>query len=208
MAENKVRFGLSNVAVAFKKDEGYEKPIKIPGAVTLTKDAEGDQNIFYADNVAYYTTNSNAGYTGELTMALIPDEIKARMLGWKIDKYGALVEIADGTPETFALLYRIEGDQKRQYRATYNITANRPSEENNTKEDSTDPTTEAMPFTATPIEIDGEMIIQVAIEPNEKNQEKIDAWYTEVYTPDFSEAYVAASAGKPVAKVPTSTESK
>lgn len=188
MAENKVRYGLSNVAVAFMTDANtYEKPTKIPGAVTITKDPEGDQNVFYADNIAYHTTNSNAGYTGELTMALVPDDIKARMLGWQVDKNGALVEVADGVPTPFALLYQIEGDQKRRYITTYNITANRPSEENNTIEDSTEPATEVMPFTATPIVHEDKKITQASIEPNETNKSVVDAWYDNVYLPTFTE---------------------
>ncbi len=34
-----------------------------------------------------------------LTMANLPDEILARMLGWEIDDNGMLVEVADGEPE-------------------------------------------------------------------------------------------------------------
>ena len=188
MADNKVRYGLSNVAVAFLTGENtYGKPEKIPGAVTITKDAEGDQSVFYADNIAYHTTNSNAGYTGELTMALIPDSVKAKMLGWEIDKNGALVEIADGVPTPFALMYQVEGDQKRRYNVTYNITANRPSEENNTTEDSSEPTTEVMPFTATPIVYNDKKITQASVEPNETNAETISGWYNEVYMPTFTE---------------------
>ena len=203
MAENKVRFGLSNVAVAFINHDGegevdYETPIMVPGAVTLTRDAEGDQSTFYADNSAYYTINSNAGYTGELTMALVPDEIKARMLGWKIDANGALVEIADSVPEQFALLYRLEGDQKRRFNVLYNVTVNRPSAENNTTEDSAEPETEAMPFTAGPIVYQGEKITQASIEPNEKNTESISSFYQKVYLPNLSTSY---KVGTPVATV-------
>lgn len=201
MAENKVRFGLSNVAVAFMgDDDSYETPIKVPGAVTLTIDPEGDQSPFYADNILYYTVNSNAGYTGELTMALVPDSIKARMLGWGVDKYGALIELADGVPESFALLYQVEGDKNKCYRILYNVTANRPSEENNTTEDSAEPNTEVMPFTAAPVLHDGKQIVRASIEPNEKNAEKINGFYESVYLPDLSESYkpVAAAAVAPV----------
>lgn len=188
MAENKVRFGLSNVAVAFMSgDNTYEKPEKVPGAVTLTIDAEGDQSVFYADNIAYYTINSNAGYTGELTMALIPNSVKAKMLGWEIDKNGALVEIADGIPKPFALLFQVEGDQKRSYRVMYQITANRPSEENNTTEDSAEPATEAMPFTATPIVVGDKKIVRASVEPNDTNTEAISGWYDNVYLPSFGD---------------------
>ena len=195
---NKVRFGLSNVAVAFQKDDGqFDTPTRIPGAVTITMDAEGDQSVFYADNSAYYTVNSNAGYTGELTMALIPDEIKAKMLGWKIDKNGALVEVSDGFPKAFALLFQINGDSVHRYNLFYNVMANRPSEEHNTTEDSAEPTTEAMPFTATPLVIDNEKVTKLSVEINETNQEIVEGFYDKVYLPDFTSSYKAPVVSMP-----------
>ena len=53
---NKVKFGLSNVHIA-KQIEGedgaitYDEPFPIPGGVTLSLDASGDSNPFYADNI-------------------------------------------------------------------------------------------------------------------------------------------------------------
>lgn len=59
-----VRFGLSNVhyATPASAGSGFETPVSIKGAVQLTTTPEGDSYTFYADNRAYYVTETNNGY--------------------------------------------------------------------------------------------------------------------------------------------------
>ena len=56
MAENKVMFNLCNVHYAVKTDAGYLTPVKVPGAVSLSLEAQGDEEKFYADGIAYYVS--------------------------------------------------------------------------------------------------------------------------------------------------------
>ena len=68
---NKVKFGLKNVHVfpiTDDKETGvvFGEVIKVPGAVNLSLDAEGDSNEFYADDVIYWSEFSNNGYSGDL----------------------------------------------------------------------------------------------------------------------------------------------
>ena len=66
MAENKVKFGLSNVHIAKITEEdgviNYGTPFAMPGAKSLTADPEGEQTPFYVDNIKYYIATSNQGY--------------------------------------------------------------------------------------------------------------------------------------------------
>lgn len=186
MAENKVRYGISNVHVAFKTDDGYGTPIAIPGARTLTTDPEGESTTWYADNIPYVTFNSNAGYTGELEMAYFPDSVLAQMMGWEIDTNGAIVETSDAKAKSFALLFQVNGDVKNRRIAYYNVSAQRPSSENSTTEDSIEPQTETMPITMIPAQIGGKNITKCAIEPG-TDSTAYDGFFANVYTPTFSQ---------------------
>lgn len=188
MADNKVRYGLANVAIALKTDTGYEKPVKIPGAVNLSTSPEGDSEVFYADNQPYYTINTNAGYTGDIEMALIPDDLKAKILGWEIDSNEAIVEISDGIAQPFALLFEVSGDQKKRRTVFYSCTASRPEEENETTEDKASPTTETLSITMIPATFGDKTCTKLSIEPSDTNKTAYDSFYTEVLEPKFSDA--------------------
>ena len=189
MADNKVRFGLSNVAIAMLKDDDtYDTPVKIPGAVSLSTSPEGDSDVFYADNGPYYTIATNAGYTGDLEMAIIPDEIKQKILGWKIDNNGALVEIADAVAQPFALLFEVNGDQKKRRNVFYSCTVARPEEENSTTEDSTTVTTEKLSITMVSRNFGDNKVTKLSIEPTEASQSAYDGFYTAVLEPNFASA--------------------
>ena len=71
----KVKYGLSNVYYAiFNEEDGtYGTPVAIPGAVSLSLDQEGETTPFRADNIDYWTSVSNNGYSGSIEVALVPD---------------------------------------------------------------------------------------------------------------------------------------
>lgn len=146
----RVRFGLSNVhyAVWDSVEKTYKNPVRIPGAVNLSIEAEGDTNTFYADNTAYYVTSSNAGYSGDLEIAALEKDDAVALLGWEVDDNGLLYEPADALPADFALLYQIDGDPTKQRGVLYSVKLTRPSMENGTTEDSTEPQTLTCSFNA------------------------------------------------------------
>ena len=151
MAEtSKVRFGLSNVYYAPITNSGYGTPVRIPGAVSLSLSVEGsDPSTFWADNIAYYVqAGANGGYTGTLTMALIPDAFKVAILGEVVDDNGMQVEIADASQTSFALMYEVSGDADKKRYCFFNCTASRVAANANTTSDSTDPDTQELEFTA------------------------------------------------------------
>uniref|UniRef100_A0A7C9JF09 Phage tail protein n=1 Tax=Muribaculaceae bacterium Z82 TaxID=2304548 RepID=A0A7C9JF09_9BACT len=186
-AGNKVRFGLSNVHVAFHDGTGgFEAPVRIPGAVNLSTTPEGDQSVFYADNSPYYVFNANNGYSVELEMALVPDEVVARMQGWRIDANGGLVETANAEPTPFALLFEVSGDKRSRRTVFYSVTAERPEESNSTVQESKEATTQTISATVVAMDVSGEPTVKYTLELSDSNKAVFDAFYDTVTLPDAS----------------------
>lgn len=187
---NKVTFGFKNVHIAFADGESgtqsaWKTPVAIPGAVRWTPAAEGESNTFYADDGPYFVSASNNGYTGELEMALVPDAILAEMLGWEIDNNGTLVEIADGVPKKFALIGEVDGDSKNRRFVYYDCQASRPAKEHNTKGETTEPATDVLNLTISPVKIGDKMIVKGVMELDDTNKTQFDSFFSAVYVPSF-----------------------
>ena len=182
---NKVKYNLKNVyAAKLKKDPSgsfnYDTPKPIPGAVSISLDAEGESSPFYADGIVYFRSTANNGYSGDLEMALIPEWFRTEILKEKLDKNGVLVEKATtGEAEKFALLFEFDGDVKAIRHVLYNCSASRPSIASETKEDTIEPGTETLSLTADPRE-DG----LVKSRSGDTTSDEIYAnWYKSVYVP-------------------------
>lgn len=181
---NKVKYNLKNVyAAKLKKDSSgfsYDEPKPIPGAVSISLEAEGESSPFYADGIVYFRSTANNGYSGDLEMALIPEWFRTEILKEKLDKNGVLVEKATtGEAEKFALLFEFDGDVKAIRHVLYNCSASRPSIASETKEDTIEPGTETLSLTADPRE-DG----LVKSRSGDTTSDEIYAnWYKSVYVP-------------------------
>lgn len=162
----------------------YDTPKAIPGAVSLSLDAEGDSSPFYADGIVYFRTSSNNGYSGDLEIALIPEWFRTEILREKLDNKGVLVEKSDATEtEKFALLFEFDGDVKAIRHVLYNCSASRPSIESKTKEDTIEPGTETLSLTADP-RSDGLVKSRTG---DTTDKATYDGWYQTVYIPDETE---------------------
>lgn len=139
--DNKVKYNIKNAHYALQKesDDGtitFDTPKPIPGSVSVSFDANGDINPFYADGIQYYVSASNNGYEGDAEFALIPDSFRQDVLKEKKDEKSVLHEVSDSTDSVkFAFLFEFDGDQKAIRRVLYNCTATRPSIESSTKEE-------------------------------------------------------------------------
>lgn len=145
--KNKVEFGLSNVHVAIEKGDGWDVPKHIPGAVTFTPSAESDDFHFYADDGDYYNESTDNGYSGELSMALLPDWFLGSVLGYKKLDDGGIVEIKNAPKKRFCLIFEGKGDKEKTRHMFINCGAGKPTEEFKTLEDKKEVRVQTMPIT-------------------------------------------------------------
>lgn len=174
---NKVRYGLSNVHVGTVTVEDgtptFSSPKSYPGAVSLTLTAEGEQSNFYADNIVYYVTNSNNGYTGDLEMAYLYDWFETEYLGNVVSEEGMIVETSDAPTQMAYLMFQFEGDANATKYIIYNLTFGRPDQEGSTKEDTTEPNTTTIPFTSVPLVTEFGNIVRAKVPSTASNYDTL-----------------------------------
>lgn len=187
---NKVKYGLSNVyyAVATIASNGtatYADPVAIPGAVSLSLSAQGENSPFYADNIKYYVTSSNTGYEGDVEFALLPDAFRTAVLGEATDTNGVIYEDAGASAVPFALLFQFEGDDKGTRHVMYNCTAKRPNVDGQTKEDSTTVKTETVTITCASVYNSTlqKNIVKSRCLNDSTSATTYSGWFEEVYQP-------------------------
>lgn len=155
MAENKVRFGLSNVYYAVLTEgstNAWATPVAVPGAVSLDLSANVASEDFYADNVAYYRTFANNGYTGTLEMAKISEQMLSDIWGITADATNVIREKSGIEPKPFALLFEIDGDADQEYNVLYRcLPSSKPTAGSQTTEETAAPVTQSFDFSALPL---------------------------------------------------------
>lgn len=195
LKKNKVKFGLNKVhyaKITAWSDDGvptFATPVRIPGAVSLSVDANGENENFYADDGVYYVINNNAGYTDDLELALITTDFATNILGEQLDSKGVLVERNDAETSQFALLFEFSGDKNKIRHVLYCCSASRPSTESSTTEESTEVKTETLSLTASALP-DG-LVKCKTCESTDENT--YNNWYSAVYIPTAATAAKAAS---------------
>ena len=189
---NKVKFGLHNVYWAKISEWGtdeygvktipaYSKPVRLPGAVSLSIDANGESSNFYADNIVYYVINNNSGYSGDLEIALITTEFATEILGEVLDNNGVLVERNNAEIAEFALFFEFLGDKKHIRHVLYRCSCSRPGTESSTTEDSTEVKTEKLSLTASALPTG-----LVKAKTSESTNESVyNNWFTQPYNPSI-----------------------
>lgn len=169
--------------VAVKQNEStYDNPIKVPGAVSLSLEQQGELTPFYADGIKYYVASSNGGYEGELEMAMIPDEFREKILKEVKDTNGVLFENSNTESVEFALGFQIDGDTEPTLFWFYNCTATRPNIEAKTTSDSKEPDTDKISLSCA-ASADGTVRSKTT---TESYTDVKDKWFTKVYTKDMS----------------------
>lgn len=181
--ENKVVFGLKNVhyAVATEGENGaltFATPVRIPGAVSISLEAQGDSGEFYADDSLYYVTYGNTGYSGDLEIAKIPEQMLQEVFGMELGSTSkVLTEKNTVEPKAFALLFQIAGDSTNECYVMYNCKASRPAISSATVTNTKEPQTQTCSVTASPM-ADGKVFARTtAATPAETKT----GWFTTVF---------------------------
>ena len=189
---NKIRYGLRNAKYAvYNAQSGtYGSLTAMPGAVSLSLSREGgDSSDFYADDGIYYTfAGTNGGYSGDLELARITDQVRVDLLNEIADTTsGVQYETTGAAQVQFALVCEMQGDQYPIGFVFYNCVASRPEIQANTKGENPDVDTDTLNIriAAQPFTYNGstQNFVQGHIEKTADNAAKYTAFFSSVVTP-------------------------
>lgn len=201
----KVKFGLKNVHV-FPLTEttdpetsvvtmSYGSAIRVPGAVNLTLDVdETEPEKFYADDGVYYVpAGASSGYTGNLEVAVIPDEVKLALMAFIKDAAGVIVELAEAVTKLFGMTFEISTDEKARRLIYYKCQFGRPSLTASTNTDTKTPQTDTAPITVLPttktFSLGGEERTVISgYTTAETDSSVYDSWHTTPHLPSATQA--------------------
>lgn len=197
MASNKVKYGLRNlhyamvtetVSTAGETTSSYGTVKAWPGAVNLSLSTTGSKSVFRADDSDYFVTFGEGGYEGDLESALIPDDIKTAVLGFRKDDDGILVEDSSSFSSNVfvALMFEFQGDDHSKKHCLYKCSLSRPQIASQTTGESgaIEPQTETLTITAVP-RADADRLIH-AETGDDTDSAASAAWYTAVPVPTFT----------------------
>ena len=194
MANNKVKYNLKNAHYAMLNvgDDGevtFGTPVPLPGAVSISLDANGEPENFYADGCAYYVINNNMGYDGDVELAIIPESFRIAALNETLDDKKVLIENANTELNAFALLFEFDGDVKHIRHLLYNCSASRPGIAGKTNEESREVQTETLTVKATPLATG----VVKAKTGDTTDATVYNNWYKSVYMPTITDAATPAT---------------
>lgn len=182
MEKNKVKFGLSRIYYSkiTTNEEGkrvYATPKPMIGAVSLSLEAQGESVEWYADNILFYASATNAGYQGNLEMARLTDEFRRDIYGDVMDsESGVQYERADAEPAHFAMLFQFEGDAHAVRHCLYDCVAARPAVASQTTSNTKEPQTSTIQITAAPLDTG---IVKASTTDN-TTTDVYNAWFNQI----------------------------
>lgn len=149
---NKVEFGISQLhvgtyTVANDGTVTLGTPYHQAGAVSFSPETQSEQNIFYADNIAYWSGYSGGTIEGDLEVAMFDDQFKTDFLGYVALTNGGLAAVKNPTKPNVYVAFQVEGDAESRKVILYNCSLGNISREYNTIEESKEPTTETLSIT-------------------------------------------------------------
>lgn len=152
MATNKVEFGISNLHVGtFTVGDGgavtMGTPYHLPGAKNFAPEQDASNNVFYADDMAYWSEYSEGAFEGDLEVALFTDEFKTQFLGYRTTADGGLGQVKNAVKPNVYIAFDIKGDKEGRRAIFYNCSLGSIAREYATIEEEKEPTTEKIGVT-------------------------------------------------------------
>ncbi len=202
----KVKFGLSNLHLFELTEETdaqgiitatYGDGVLFPGAVELTLSVEADEpDPFYADNGIYYQPGAvSKGYSGTLTVAMLPESIRTAFLNFIKDQDGAIIEVNEVSKKYFAMTFENETDEQPIKKVFYKCSFGLPEVSDKTIEDTKEPATDSIPITVIPTAekftyIDGDGVTRTTsvvsgMADSTSNATVYANWHTTPHMPNF-----------------------
>lgn len=162
---NKVQFGLKNFHIApltFTTNTSYPGSqipsfstyTWIPGAVSISINPEGDATPFYADDMIYYVSEVNNGYTGTIELAYIRPSDAQLIWGDVVDGNGVHIETAyRNESKHFAMAFEFMNDSKHTRYVYYDVVFERPAINGSTTTNVKEPQTTTLNFRCVPLPV-------------------------------------------------------
>lgn len=150
----KVMYGVSNLHVGtFETDSDGNvtlgTPMAVPGTVRITLEPDSSESVFWADNVKYWTSYNDNGFTGEIENALFDDDFKTAFLNYiELDDGGIAQSKYERNKDVY-FAFQADGDTDNRRMIVYNVALGHIQREHATTEDTIEPQTATLPFTAT-----------------------------------------------------------
>ena len=133
------------------------------------------------NDMQYFVTVANNGYTGDLEVALFPEQFLTDVFGYTSSTQDkVLTENATVQPKSFALLFEEAGDTSGTKFVLYNCTCTRPSRSLATTTETTEPQTQTVSVTASPL-ADGRTM---AYTSDTTPENVLIGWYNDVWLKD------------------------
>lgn len=151
---NKVEFGISELHVGtYTVDSDGNVTMGSPyhqqGAVSFSPEEQSEQNIFYADNIAFWSGYSGGTFEGDLEVAKFDDAFKTQFLGYVSLADGGLANIKNASKPNVYIAFQVEGDAESRKVIMYNCALGVITREFSTIEESKEPVTETLNITCT-----------------------------------------------------------
>ena len=152
--KNKVEFGTKLFHIGtYTTDEAgaavLGDPMHVPGMRALTLEAESEETKFFADDVVYYSQNNDNGLTGELGMALFPDEFKTTFLNYANTSDGGVAQVKSKPSKQVYIIFQGSGDKHNRRHILFNVSLGAITREHKTIEESVEVEEETLPITVT-----------------------------------------------------------